>query len=173
MAVLNIVMVEPEIPQNTGNVARTCAATGARLHLVGPMGFCIDDRKLKRAGLDYWHLLDISYYESLSDFFEENHGPFIYFSTKAPQAYTDVSYLDGCYLLFGKETAGLPEELLRAHPEACVRIPMISSARSLNLSNSVAVGVYEALRQWDFPALQNQGRLTRCDWDAPSLSEGR
>lgn len=165
MAVLNIVMVEPEIPQNTGNVARTCAATGARLHLVGPMGFQIDDRKLKRAGLDYWHFLDITHYESLEDFFSKNSGPFYYFSTKAPRAYTEVSYPDGCYLLFGKETAGLPEALLHENPEFCVRIPMISEARSLNLSNSVAVGVYEALRQWDFPALENHGRLTQYLWE--------
>jgi tRNA (cytidine/uridine-2'-O-)-methyltransferase len=161
---LNIVMVEPEIPQNTGNVARTCAATGARLHLVGPMGFTIDDKKLKRAGLDYWHLLDITYYENLAEFFEKNAGPFYYFSTKANHVYTEVAYPDGCYLLFGKETAGLPEELLHEHPEDTVRIPMIPGARSLNLSNSVAIGVFEALRQWNFPALQNFGRLTRYDW---------
>lgn len=165
MATLNIVMVEPEIPQNTGNVARTCAATGARLHLVEPMGFAIDDKKLKRAGLDYWHLLDISYYKNLDDFFAKNKGPFFYFSTKAKQVYSDISYPDGAYLVFGKETAGLPEELLFQHPDACVRIPMISAARSLNLSNSVAVGVFEALRQWGFPTLQTAGRLTRYHWE--------
>ena len=158
---LNIVMVEPEIPQNTGNVARTCAATGARLHLVGPMGFQIDDRKLKRAGLDYWHLLDITYYSSLDEFFVKNpDGAFYFFSTKAAHTYTEVTYPDNCYLLFGKETKGLPEELLKQNLEHTVRIPMISDARSLNLSNSVAIGVYEALRQWGFPSLQNKGFLS-------------
>ena len=164
MAVLNIVMVEPEIPQNTGNVARTCAATGARLHLVGPMGFTIDDRKLKRAGLDYWHLLDITYYDSLADFFAKNSGPFFYFSTKAQHIHSDVAYPDGAYLVFGKETRGLPEQLLHDHPESCVRIPMISDARSLNLSNSVAIGVYEALRQWGYPALCCAGHLRGYAW---------
>lgn len=165
MATLNIVMVEPEIPQNTGNVARTCAATGARLHLVEPMGFRIDDKKLKRAGLDYWHLLDISYYRSLEDFFEKNSGPFFYFSTKARHIYSDIQYPDGAYLVFGKETAGLPEQLLHDNPGSCVRIPMISPARSLNLSNSVAVGVFEALRQWGFPSLQCSGELTTLSWE--------
>ncbi len=163
--VLNIVLVEPEIPQNTGNVARTCAATGARLHLVGPMGFRIDDKKLKRAGLDYWHLLDITYYENLGDFFAKNQGDFFFFTTKAPKDYTQVSYPAGCYLFFGKETAGLPESLLAAHKEGCVRLPMRGEARSLNLSNAVAIGVYEALRQWGFPELQNSGRLREYDWD--------
>lgn len=157
-------MVEPQIPQNTGNVARTCAATGARLHLVGPMGFKIDDAKLKRAGLDYWHLLDITYYDSLEDFFAKNNGEFFYFSTKARHVYSDVKYPDNAYLFFGKETAGLPEELLRDNPDRCVRIPMISEARSLNLSNSIAIGVYETLRQWDFPELQNYGKLTKYEW---------
>ena len=167
MATLNIVLVEPEIPQNTGNVARTCAATGARLHLVGPMGFKIDDKKLKRAGLDYWHLLDISYYDSLSDFFSRNSGNFFYFTTKARQIHSEVSYPDNCYLVFGKETAGLPEELLVQHPDSCVRIPMLnhSDARSLNLSNSVAVGVYETLRQWNYPELLCKGNLHRLSWD--------
>lgn len=165
MADLNIVMVEPEIPQNTGNVARTCAATGARLHLVGPMGFRIDDKKLKRAGLDYWHLLDVRYYDNLQEFFAKNSGPYYYFSTKAPKRHSDVSYPDGCYLVFGKETAGLPEELLHDNPETTVRIPMIPDARSLNLSNSVAIGVYEALRQWDYPELQCAGRLRGYHWD--------
>ncbi|MDY6016251.1 MAG: tRNA (uridine(34)/cytosine(34)/5-carboxymethylaminomethyluridine(34)-2'-O)-methyltransferase TrmL [Oscillospiraceae bacterium] len=165
---LNIVLVEPQIPQNTGNIARTCAATGARLHLVEPMGFRIDDAKLKRAGLDYWHLLDITYYESLSDFFEKNKdGKFFYFSTKATKIYSQVEYPDNCYLVFGKETAGLPEDLLFANKESCVRLPMIndSSARSLNLSNTVAIGVYEVLRQWNFPDLLLKGKLTKFDWD--------
>ena len=163
MPQLNIVLVEPEIPQNTGNISRTCAATGARLHLVGPMGFTIDDRKLKRAGLDYWHLLDITCYDSLEDFFARNAGPFYYFTTKASQVYSDVSYPDGAYLVFGKETAGLPEELLHENMENCVRLPMLDddAARSLNLSNTVAVGVYEALRQWGFPALRTKGHLTK------------
>ena len=164
MATLNIVMVEPEIPQNTGNVARTCAATGARLHLVGPMGFKIDDKKLKRAGLDYWHLLDITYYDSLSDFLSKNSGEFFYFTTKARKVYSDVSYPDNCYLLFGKETKGLPEELLLRNPDRCVRLPMIEGARSLNLSNTVAIAAYEALRQWDFPELQNFGQLHNYRW---------
>lgn len=167
MSVLNIVLVEPQIPQNTGNIARTCAATGARLHLVEPMGFRVDDAKLKRAGLDYWHLLDITYYKNLYDFFEKNKdGAFFYFSTKATKIYSQIEYPDNCYLVFGKETAGLPEELLFKNPESCVRLPMInnSSARSLNLSNSVAVGVYEVLRQWNFPELLLKGKLTKFDW---------
>jgi len=163
---LNIVLVEPQIPQNTGNIARTCAVTGARLHLVGPMGFKVDDAKLKRAGLDYWHLLDINYYVDLGDFFNKNKGEFYYFSTKAKHIYSDVTYPDDAYLVFGKETAGLPEELLFANPDSCVRLPMISEARSLNLSNTVAVGVYEVLRQWGFPQLQNYGKLTEYDWDS-------
>lgn len=165
MAELNIVLVEPEIPQNTGNIARTCAATGARLHIVEPMGFKIDDKKLKRAGLDYWYLLDITYYSNLEDFFEKNRdGNFYFFSTKAQNRYSDITYPDKAYLFFGKETAGLPEELLKANPEKCVRIPMISDARSLNLSNSVAIGVYEVLRQWDFPKLLEHGQLTKYQW---------
>ena len=165
MAVLNIVLVEPEIPQNTGNIARTCAATGARLHLVGPMGFKIDDKKLKRAGLDYWNLLDITYYDNLDEFFEKNKGEFYFFTTKARHVYSDVSYPDGCYIFFGKETKGLPEELLLQHPETCVRVPMVENARSLNLSNTVAIAAYEILRQWDFPELQNLGQLHNYRWD--------
>ena len=165
MAIINIVMVEPEIPQNTGNVARTCAATGARLHLVGPMGFKIDDKKLKRAGLDYWQYLDITYYDSLEDFFSKNSGEFFYFTTKARHTYSEIEYPDNCYILFGKETKGLPEELLLKNPERCVRIPMQNDIRSLNLSNSVAIGVYEILRQWDFPSLENFGELHNYKWD--------
>jgi tRNA (cytidine/uridine-2'-O-)-methyltransferase len=164
MPTLNIVLVEPQIPQNTGNIARTCAATGARLHLVEPMGFKIDDAKLKRAGLDYWGLLDITYYKSLEDFFARTEGNFYYFSTKARKIYSDISYPDNTYLFFGKETAGLPEELLFNNPEQCVRIPMIDDARSLNLSNSAAIGVYEVLRQWGFPQLLCKGSLTKFDW---------
>lgn len=165
MKELNIVLVEPEIPQNTGNIARTCACTGARLHLVEPMGFKVDDRKLKRAGLDYWHFLDITYYESLNDFLEINKDKtMFFFSTKARHVYSDVTYPDGSYLLFGKETKGLPEELLFKNPDTTVRIPMIDDARSLNLSNSVAVGVYEVLRQWNFPELQEYGQLRSYKW---------
>lgn len=164
MPSLNIVLVEPEIPQNTGNIARTCAATGARLHIIEPMGFKIDDKKLKRAGLDYWHLLDITYYDSLQDFFAKNSGEFFYFTTKAQKTHTQVNYPDNCYLVFGKETRGLPEELLVENKNNCVRIPMIDFARSLNLSNSVAIGAYEALRQWDYPNLSNKGELHRLRW---------
>lgn len=151
--ILNIVLVEPQIPQNTGNIARTCAVTGARLHIVGPAGFVVDDTKLKRAGLDYWHMLDITWYDGLEHFFSQNPGEYHFFSTKAPKRYTDVVYSNNCYLFFGREDAGLPEALLQKNLESCVRIPMISDARSLNLSNSVAIAVYETLRQWDFPAL--------------------
>lgn len=164
MKEINIVLVEPQIPQNTGNIARTCAATGARLHLVGPMGFEIVDKKLKRAGLDYWNLLDITMYESLEDFFLKNSGPFFYFSTKAKNKYTDIEYPNGSYLVFGKETAGLDEELLFENQEKTVRIPMIDDARSLNLSNSVAIGVYEVLRQWNYPELLCQGKLRNYDY---------
>jgi tRNA (cytidine/uridine-2'-O-)-methyltransferase len=166
MTELNIVLVEPEIPQNTGNIARTCAATGAKLHIIEPMGFKIDDKKLKRAGLDYWHLLDITYYKNLDDFFQKNDGNYFYFSTKAKYRYSDIEYPDKSFLFFGKETKGLPEDLLYNNPENCVRIPMInnSAARSLNLSNSVAIAAYEVLRQWDFPELLCKGQLTKYEW---------
>ncbi len=154
---MNIVLVEPEIPQNTGNIVRTCAATGARLHIVKPMGFEIDDKKLKRAGLDYWHFLNIRYYENLDEFFEQNRdGKFFYLSSKGTASYTDVKFSDGDFLLFGKETKGLPEKLLIEHPERSIRIPMISDARCLNLSNSVAIVVYEALRQNNFESLTKE-----------------
>ena len=172
---LNIVMVEPEIPQNTGNVARTCAATGARLHLVGPMGFDLSDANLKRAGLDYWHMLDVTYYDDLGAFWSSASGgklpvadsapdtskyEFYYFTTKARRVYTDPAYKDGAYLFFGSETKGLDEKLLYKNPEQCVRFPMLAGARSLNLSNAVAVGVFEVLRQWGFPDLQHFGKLS-------------
>lgn len=166
MPKINIVLVEPEIPQNTGNIARTCAVTGASLHLVGPMGFAIDDKKLRHAGLDYWQYLDLSFYSSLPEFFAKNAGNFFMFSTKAQHRHTDVTYPDDCYLLFGKESAGLPEELLFHNPERCVRIPMMDGARSLNLANSVAIGLFEALRQWDFPRLSCKGELREFDWAA-------
>ena len=164
---LNIVLVEPQIPQNTGNIARTCAVTGARLHIVKPMGFAIDDKKLKHAGLDYWHHLDISYYEGLADFFDKNKdGEFFYYTTKAQNTYCDVAYKDKAYIVFGREDKGLPEELLYENKSHCVRIPMGAGMRSLNLSNSVAIGVYEVLRQWNFPELCNYGSLTKFDWDS-------
>ena len=162
---INIALIEPEIPQNTGNIARTCAAVGASLHLVKPMGFEIDDRKLKRAGLDYWHLLDITYYDSLDDFLTQNKDEKMYFfSTKAPQKHTDAEYPERVFLVFGKETKGLPEELLVKHPDRTVRIPMRENLRSLNLSNSAAVAVYEVLRQRNYEGLTDQGQLTRYEW---------
>ncbi len=158
-------MVEPEIPQNTGNIARTCAATGASLHLVRPMGFEIDDKKLKRAGLDYWHLLDITYYDSLEDFMKiHGNKNLYYYTTKAPKNHSDVEYPDEVFFLFGRETKGLPEWLLKEHyDDRCVRIPMISDARSLNLSNSVAVAAYEFLRQKGFENLLQEGKLHGTD----------
>lgn len=166
MKKINIVLHQPEIPQNTGNIARTCAATGAALHLIKPLGFEIDDKKLKRAGLDYWHLLDITYYESEEEFFEKNAGEAIYyFSTKAPRKHTDITYPERVFLMFGKETAGLPEELLAKNPDTCVRIPMLPNLRSLNLSNSAAVAVYEVLRQRDFDGLADAGTPRTFAWD--------
>lgn len=163
---INIVLVEPEIPQNTGNIARTCAATGAALHLVRPLGFEIDDRKLKRAGLDYWDKLDITYYDNLDDFFAKNPDANFYcFTTKAKYCYTDIQYTGRVFLMFGKETKGLPEELLYNNPERCVRIPMRDTLRSLNLSNSAAIAVYEVLRQHSFEGLRPDGQLTKYSWD--------
>lgn len=163
---LNVALIEPEIPQNTGNIARTCAATGAKLHLVGPMGFEITEKRVRRAGLDYWDKLDITYYESTAEFFEKNKGAqFYFFSTKARNVHSDMNYENGCFLVFGKETKGLPEELLKANEERCVRLPMRGIIRSLNLSNSVAVGVYEVLRQWDYPELSLKGELHNLKWD--------
>lgn len=165
MTKINIVLLEPEIPQNTGNIARTCAATGASLHLIRPLGFEIDDRKLKRAGLDYWNELDITYYDSLDDFYSRHRNACIYyFSTKAPRAYTEIEYGEEVYLMFGKETRGLPEDLLFENKDKCVRIPMRDKLRSLNLSNSVAIAVYEVLRQRDFEGLREDGVLTQYDW---------
>lgn len=158
---LNIVLIEPQIPQNTGNIARTCAATGSRLHLIEPMGFRVDDAKLKRAGLDYWHLLDITYYKNTAEFFEKNQGEFHYFTTKGKRIYSEASYSDGCYLVFGREDKGIDESILYNNYEHCVRLPMIDDARSLNLSNTVAVAAYEALRQNSFFTLKTQGALTK------------
>ena len=158
---MNIVLLEPEIPQNTGNIARTCAATGCRLHLIKPLGFDIGERAVKRAGLDYWDKLDLTVYENWADFVAQNPDAKMWFaSTKAPQCYTHVTYGKDDYLVFGKETHGLPEPLLAANYDRCVRIPMRPTLRSLNLSNSVAVVVYEALRQQDFAGLEEQGHLT-------------
>ena len=156
----NIVLVEPEIPQNCGNIARTCAATGCRLHLIRPLGFDISEKAVKRAGLDYWNLVEVIDYENLDDFFHRNEVKEMWcLSTKAPRAYTEAHFSDGCYLFFGKETKGLPEDFLETHREACVRIPMRQEARSLNLSNAVAITVFEALRQLEFPGLQDYGKM--------------
>ena len=163
---LNIVLFEPEIPQNTGNIARTCAAVGASLHLIRPLGFAIDDKKLKRAGLDYWYALDIHYYDGLDDFFSKiPTSQVYYFSTKAPQKYSDVIYPSPVYLMFGKETAGLPEMLLKENRDHCVRIPMREGLRSLNLSNSAAIAIYEVLRQNNFNGLLEAGRPTTFSWE--------
>ncbi|MBR6557524.1 MAG: tRNA (uridine(34)/cytosine(34)/5-carboxymethylaminomethyluridine(34)-2'-O)-methyltransferase TrmL [Clostridia bacterium] len=167
---INIVLHEPEIPQNTGNIARTCAATGASLHLIEPLGFKIDDRKLKRAGLDYWDELDITYYKDTEDFFNKNPGAEIYyFSTKAKNTYSDVEYPDEVFLMFGKETKGLPEKLLFDNEEKCVRMPMRQNLRSLNLSNTVAIAVYEVLRQKNFEGLETEGSLTQFVWGERQL----
>ena len=157
---LNIVLVEPEIPQNCGNIARTCAATGCRLHLIRPLGFDISEKAVRRAGLDYWNLVEVRDYENLADFFSKNDVHQMWcLSTKAPRSYTEANFEDECYLFFGKETKGLPESFLKQHFDCCVRIPMRADARSLNLSNAVAITVFEALRQLDFPGLTDQGQL--------------
>ena len=162
----NIVLVEPEIPANTGNISRTCAVTGAALHLVRPLGFDISDREVRRAGLDYWKHLDISVYDNIGEFFEKNAGGrFFFCTTKAKNVYTDMKYQKGDYFIFGKETKGLPEELLREHPDECIRIPMLPTLRSLNLSNSVAVVAYEALRQVGFENMQMTGQLHNIKWE--------
>ena len=161
---LNVVLVEPEIPQNCGNIARTCAATGCRLHLIRPLGFDISEKAVKRAGLDYWHMVEVLEYENLEDFFSRNSVSEMWcLSTKAPRSYTEARFHDGCYLFFGKETRGLPEDLLAAHYDSCVRIPIRAEARSLNLSNSAAIGVFEALRQQQFPHLKTEGKMA--DWN--------
>ena len=157
---LNVVLVEPEIPMNTGNIARTCAATGSVLHLIRPLGFDVSDSAVRRAGLDYWHLVDVRVYDGLDDFFAKNDVRSLWcLSTKAPRDYSCASFADGDYLFFGKETKGLPEPFLYAHAERCLRIPMRAEARSLNLANSVAIIVYEALRQLSFPHLRGEGKM--------------
>lgn len=158
---LNVVLVEPEIPANTGNIARTCAATGSVLHLIKPLGFDISDKAVKRAGLDYWHLVDVRVYENLEDFFQKTQAEDLWLlSTKAPRSYCEADFSPDCWLFFGKETKGLPEDFLAAHYDRCLRIPIRAEARSLNLSNSVAVVVFEALRQQEFPHLRSAGAMT-------------
>ncbi len=161
----NIVLVEPEIPQNAGNIARTCAATGTRLHMIKPLGFEVSDKHLKRAGLDYWNLVEICYYDNIQELFEKYPSArFFYFTTKGRNRHSDVSFQDGDFLVFGKETKGLPEELLLKNEKTCLRIPMYSEARSLNLSNSVAIALYEALRQNDYQGLKEEGELHEHSW---------
>ena len=167
IVVLNIVLLEPEMPANTGNIGRTCCATGTRLHLIEPMGFRINDKMLKRAGLDYWEHLDVTIYDSYEDFLEKNpkaRDKMYMATTKARHRYTDVSYEEDAYIMFGKESAGIPEETLVEHEEFCVRIPMLENIRSLNLSNSVAIVLYEALRQQSFKQMQLLGELHRLHW---------
>ena len=163
---LNIVLFEPEIPQNTGNIVRTCVATNTRLHLIEPLGFRLNDKTLKRAGMDYWSDLDVTRYDDFNDFMERNPGAKIYMATtKAPNVYTEVNYEPDCYIMFGKESAGIPEEILVHHKEDSIRIPMVGDIRSLNLSNSVAIVLYEALRQNGFENMTKEGHLHRLEWD--------
>lgn len=162
---VNIVLLEPEVPANTGNIGRTCVATGSVLHLIEPLGFHINDKMLKRAGLDYWDKLDVRRYMNFEDFIMKNPGAKIYMATtKARQTYTDVSYEDNCYIMFGKESAGIPEEILLDYKDTAIRIPMYDQIRSLNLGNSVAVILYEALRQQGFSGLEKEGQLHRHTW---------
>lgn len=158
---INIVLVEPEIPQNAGNIARTCAVTGGVLHMVRPLGFEVSDKYLKRAGLDYWNSVEIHYYDSIKEVMDKYYtgNNFWFYSTKAKHVHSDVSYKDGDFLVFGKETKGLPEDLLAEHYQECVRIPMMGEMRSLNLSNSVCVGIYEALRQLNFKGFKTEGKI--------------
>lgn len=165
MAKLNIVLFEPEIPANTGNIGRTCVATGTRLHLIDPLGFRLNEKEIKRAGMDYWKDLDVTRYDDFTDFMERNPTAKIYMATtKGKHVYTEVSYESDCYIMFGKESAGIPEEILVKHPETCIRIPMIGETRSLNLSNSVAIVLYEALRQNEFDHMKLEGELHRLHW---------
>lgn len=163
---INIVLYEPEIPANTGNIGRTCVAAGARLHLIEPLGFRLDEKSLKRAGMDYWKDLDVTTYIDFHDFMEKNPGAKIYMATtKAPNVYTEVQYEPDCYIMFGKESAGIPEEILVKHKEDSIRIPMIGDIRSLNLGNSVAIVLYEALRQNGFAGMNLEGHLHRLAWE--------
>lgn len=166
MAKLNIVLYEPEIPANTGNIGRTCVATGTSLHLIEPLGFSLSEKAIKRAGMDYWKDLDVKRYVNWEDFCEKNPGAKIYMATtKGRHVYTEVAYEPDCFIMFGKESAGIPEEILKASPDTCVRIPMIGETRSLNLSNSVAIVLYEALRQNKFDHMKLEGELHRLSWD--------
>lgn len=166
MAVLNIVLHEPEIPANTGNIGRTCVATGTRLHLIEPLGFRLGEKEIKRAGMDYWKDLDVTTYLNYQDFLEKNPGAQIYYaSTKAPQTYTQVEFPEDAYIMFGKESAGIPEEILLANQDTSIRIPMVGDIRSLNLSNSVAIVLYEALRQHEFAHMKLEGHLTKYQWN--------
>lgn len=166
MAKLNIVLFEPEIPANTGNIGRTCAATGTRLHLIEPLGFRLGEKEIRRAGMDYWKELDVTRYVNYREFREKNPGAKVYMATtKGKQVYTQVQYEPDCYIMFGKESAGIPEEILVEHPQDCVRIPMIGETRSLNLSNSVAIVLYEALRQNQFDHMKLEGELHRLSWE--------
>ena len=170
----NIVLLEPEIPANTGNIGRTCLVTGSKLHLIEPLGFILNDKNLKRAGMDYWKDIDVTTYDCLNDFkdihsdlfnnYTGSNNQIWYATTKAPRTYCDVEYKDGDYIMFGKESAGIPEEILVENPERCIRIPMMEAQRSLNLSNSVAVVLYEALRQNSFLNLETEGKLHRLSW---------
>ena len=163
---LNIVLLEPEIPQNTGNIGRTCVAIGARLHLIEPMGFSVSDKWVRRAGLDYWDQLDVTVYDSYPDFLCKNPGSRLYMATtKARHVYTEPAYEPGCYIMFGRESAGIPEEILVDHEETAIRIPMMGDIRSLNLSNSVAVVAYEVMRQWGFDGFTTEGALHRLEWN--------
>ena len=163
---LNIVLHEPEIPANTGNIGRTCCATGTRLHLIGPLGFSLSEKALKRAGMDYWQHLDVTVYDSYEDFCEKNPNAKIYYATtKAPNVYSEVNYEPDCYIMFGKESAGIPEDILVGNQATCVRIPMNAEIRSLNLSNSVAVVLYEALRQNSFSGMEREGELRNYKWE--------
>ncbi len=163
---LNIVLYEPEIPANTGNIGRTCVATNTRLHLIEPLGFSLEEKQLKRAGMDYWKDLDVTTYVNWEDFCVKNPNAKVYYATtKAHHVYSEVSYEPDCYIMFGKESAGIPEEILKDHPETCVRIPMVGETRSLNLSNSVAIVLYEALRQNDFSNMKLEGQLHRLQWE--------
>ena len=170
---MNIVLHEPEIPANTGNIGRTCVATGTSLHLIKPLGFSLDEKHLRRAGMDYWRDLDLHVYENFQYFLDKNPGAKIYMATtKAHQNYSDVSYEPDCFLMFGKESAGIPEEILVDYEDTCVRIPMKENIRSLNLSNSVAVLLYEALRQNDFAQMQTEGELHRLHWHSADGQNG-
>ena len=165
MAKLNIVLYQPEIPANTGNIGRTCVATGTRLHLIEPLGFRLNEKEIKRAGMDYWDDLEVIRYVNYEEFLEKNPGAKIYYATtKAKHTYTEVNYESDCYIMFGKESAGIPEEILVDHPDTCIRIPMLDSIRSLNLSNSAAIVLYEALRQNNFEQMKLEGELHKLHW---------